>query len=256
MTSASVAQKKKLLRGTTVYGYSVSDDIVPVGQYTKYKIIKPKKVTITDNGGYLIIKDNPDADKTHYQEVSGKSKVKLLKEVPSWKHESKKSAYFLESEDDSKTKFWFEERKVVLQAISIPLKIRSRVNANGSYAAIPSNTETGVNIGFLAGPRISWNRFRPTTNIFGQQTAKYSVTGGLFLGTGAADLSTTLTRPVITTGRKAPMISFGFSIVLGFNSFNIGYSCGWDHAVGPDASSWVFQGKMWNGIVVALDLIK
>lgn len=253
----SNAQKKKLMKGTTVYVYSLSNDIVPKGQYTKYKIIKPVKLAIVDNGTYLIVKGNPGTLTNNFlKDPSTLAPVTITSNIPAWKHESTGAAYVFEGDDNGKSKFWYRDGKVILQAVSVPLKIRSKVKAGGTFTAIPSTTETGVNLGFLGGYKFSWNKYRQASNVFGQQTARYSITPGILLGTGAADLSTTLTRPVITTARKAAMISTGGSVVLGFNSFNIGYAFGWDHAVGSSASSWVYQGKLWNGIIVSLDLIK
>jgi hypothetical protein len=52
------------------------------------------------------------------------------------------------------------------------------------------------------------------------------------------------------------MISIGEAIVFGFNNINLGYAFGWDNATGPSASSWIYKGKMWHGIILSLDLIK
>ncbi|MEP7165213.1 MAG: hypothetical protein ABI741_10990 [Ferruginibacter sp.] len=248
------AQKKRLMKGTTVYVYSLSTGAVPQPLYTKYKVKKSIKLAIVDNGSYMIVKGDLAKNPKNFEVV--KKDIVITGNVPAWKHESKGTAYFYESEDDNKAKFWYRDGKVILQAVSIPLKIRSEVKASGTYSTIPSTTETSVNIGFMGGYKFGWNKYRKDNNLFGQQTTKYSITPGIFLGTSAADLSTTLTRPVITTARKAAMISSGGSVVLGFNSFNIGYAFGWDHAIGSSASSWVYQGKFWNGIIVSLDLIK
>ncbi|MEJ1938069.1 hypothetical protein WDZ92_48365, partial [Nostoc sp. NIES-2111] len=146
--------------------------------------------------------------------------------------------------------------KFVLQTATIPLKIRSQINNAAYLDSFPSQVETGISIGFLVGNKITWNRYRTSANIFGQKTDKYSVTGGLLLSLGGTDLSTTTTRPKIQIPRKAPTISYGGSIVLGINSINIGWAFGWDNPMGKNASTWVYKGKMWNGVIVSLDLIK
>lgn len=248
------AQKKKLMRGTRVYVYSQSQGDVPKPLYTKYVVTKPLKLAVVDNGSYMIIKVDPKKYLNNFKVE--KKDIEITGNVPAWKHESKETAYFFETEDDNKAKFWYRDGKVILQGASIPLKIRSTVDASDAFSSIPSTTETSVNIGFMGGYKFGWNKYRKDNNLFGQQTTKYSITPGIFLGTGSADLSTTLTRPVISTARKAAMISAGVSVVLGFNSFNIGYAFGWDHAVGSSAGSWVYQGIPWNGIIVSLDLIK
>lgn len=36
----------------------------------------------------------------------------------------------------------------------------------------------------------------------------------------------------------------------------LGYAGGFNIATGQNATSWVYQGKYWHGIAIALDLLK
>ena len=251
--------KKVLLKGQQVYSYSLgSDPAGPTWTYTKYQLLKGKKVKITDNGSYLIIKDDPTKDASHYGPGAPIGlQFAMVPPPPVWKNENIGNGYFPESKDIFvKDAFWYREEKTVLQTASVPIKIRPKVHRPELLDSIPSQTETGVNIGFLVGYKVAWNKFRTSANPLGQTTAKYSVTGGGIVSVGAADLSAAATRPKIIFPRKAPMITLGGSVVFGFNNVNIGYAFGWDHAVGPSASTWLYQGKMWHGVIVSLDLIK
>jgi len=253
----SCSTKKVLLKNNIVYTYSTttSGDGTPIDQYTPYSVIKPKKVKITDNGDYLVINDDPASDKKHYS--AGSSKPISPNEKATWKRELGKKAYFDEKTADKNRKsLWYRDNKIVLQTATIPLKIRSQINNSAYLDSFPSQVETGVSIGFLIGNKVTWNRYRTSANIFGQKTDKYSVTGGLLLSLGGTDLSTTTTRPKIQIPRKAPTLSYGGSIVLGVNSINIGWAFGWDSPMGKNASTWVYNGKMWNGVIISLDLIK
>lgn len=64
-------------------------------------------------------------------------------------------------------------------------------------------------------------------NIFGQNFNRFSISPGIFLGTGAADLKKSNTRnPVILFERKAAIITTGGFLMIGFNSINLGYAFG------------------------------
>ncbi len=258
----SCTTKKVLLKGQNVYSYSLSDGseigtepVVPSWTYIKYEVLKRKEVKITEVGTYLIIKDDPSKDLIHYKSVVTVGKQSST--PPVWKNENIGNGYFPESQDAlASESFWYREDKMILQTASVPIKIRAAIRRPELGDSIPSQTETGVNIGFLVGYKISWNKFRTSANSLAQTTVKYSVTGGPILSVGAADLSATATRPKIEFPRKATMITMGGSVVFGFNNVHLGYAFGRDQALGRSASTWLYQGKMWNGVIVSLDLIK
>lgn len=52
------------------------------------------------------------------------------------------------------------------------------------------------------------------------------------------------------------MISMGGFVMFGFDRINLGYTFGWDYATGSGRKQWLYQGQIWHGIVLALDLIK
>jgi hypothetical protein len=252
--------KKTLVKGSTLYQFSTGNDPAnPTPSYQKYIVKEHKDVRLVDNTTYLVINDDLREDTISYSPTGSLTPFQKLTifTLPGWKTSDTTIGYFFESEDSlSKQKFWYRDGKTILQAATIPIKIRSKIKTAALGDSIPSTTETGFNVGFLFGYKFSWNKFRTTPNAFGSQTAKYSITPGILLSAGAADLSTSSTRPNIVFPRKAAMITFGGSVVFGFNSVNIGYAFGWDHATGLHSSTWLYQGKMWNGIIVSLDLIK
>lgn len=253
--------EKTIVRGSTVYKADNGNDPAnPTPRYRAYQVIRHKNVKLTDNGNYLIIDDNPNMDLQTYRPITTDwvaFNSNSIFSVPFWKTADTSVAYFFEKQDDHrKSCFWYGDGKVVLQGASIAFKIRPKITRPGLLDSIPSTTETGFTVGFLTGYKFSLNKFRKTQNVFGNQVAKYSITPGVILATGAADLSAAATRPAIQFPRKAAMITCGGSVVFGINSLNIGYAFGFDYATGPHASSWLYQGKMWNGIIVSLDLIK
>lgn len=151
----------------------------------------------------------------------------------------------------------FFDTKPVLQTLTIPIRIRPALKNASLKDSFPSQVETGVNLGIAFGWKFQLNYYKISSNSFGQKGNKISITPGIFYNIGSADLSTTNTRdPVIPIERHALMHSLGGFAMLGFNSVNLGYAFGWDFATGQGNKSWLYQGKFWYGIALALDLIK
>jgi hypothetical protein len=44
--------------------------------------------------------------------------------------------------------------------------------------------------------------------------------------------------------------------MLGYNNINFGYSFGWDYATGEGHNGWLYQGQLWHGITIGIDIIK
>lgn len=219
------------------------------------KPTKGFKAIVTDKGDYLIIKpiiDNPPLSVTS---------ITLEKAPVSTKAENVGKLYFPEADFDNSAKPPFTlkyfDTKPVLQALSIPLKIRPKLNSKVFNDSFPSQAETGFNVGVAGGWKFTHNVYNSKKNIFGQNTNKYSIAPGFFVGVGAADLKKANTRnPAIIFERKAALVTTGGYLMFGFNSINFGYSLGADFATGTGSKQWVYHGKLWHGIIFAVDLLK
>jgi hypothetical protein len=160
--------------------------------------------------------------------------------------------YFPEGKLDTlaKNSVSYTSGKPMLQALTVALKVRPQL-----ADSLPSQTETGFNLGIAYGQKLELNVFGTHKNAFGDYVDRYSLTLGLFAGPGATDLKAANT-PGIEFERKAVMISAGGFVMLGVNRFNFGYAGGIDNAVGRSSPQWIYQGKFWHGVVVAFDLLK
>lgn len=146
----------------------------------------------------------------------------------------------------------YRDYKFVLQGISIPLKFRK------ALGILPYQTETGVNIGFGTGLKWSYNWYAANKTFLGQKTNSLSLTPGALLGFGATDIKANITASPLFKDRKEPIFSYGLFFMVGFNNINVGFIMGKDVALkdGGKAGGWVYNGKSWTGIAVALDIIK
>jgi hypothetical protein len=156
----------------------------------------------------------------------------------------------------SKTKLVYTENKIVLQTITIPLKIRHKIDNPKYKDSLPTQVESGFNAGFAFGFKRTWNIFKPEVNLFGQNTVKLAATPGIFFNLGGADVKRATTNYTISVDRKEAFYSYGIFLLFGFNNINLGYSIGSDFLFSKNRKNWVYQGKAWQGITVALDIIK
>lgn len=150
----------------------------------------------------------------------------------------------------------YSENRLVLQALSIPIKIRPKIKSDRYKDSLPTQAETGFNAGIAGGIKRTWNIFKPDLNLFGQNTIKLSAATGLLFNVGATDVKKSTTNYTIVVDRKEPFYSYGWFFLFGFNNINIGYSIGNDHLFSKNSKNWVYQGKTWHGITLALDILK
>lgn len=219
------------------------------------------KATIEDKGDYLIIKP-----KDEKQLALDKGDWPFSKGASGWRGDNEGKFYFPENDlglDNNGTKrtiakrLTYADAKIVLQGLTVPIKIRPKLNTPSLKDSFPQQVETGVNVGVALGWKLTHNVFSAKKNIWGQNTNRYSFTPGIFCGFGGVDLKKANTRdPVIIFERKAFMVNTGVFFMLGFNNLNIGYTLGADFATGPGSKQWLYQGHIWHGVALAIDLIK
>jgi hypothetical protein len=232
----------------------------PTSETNNLLIYKPDssfKAIITDKGDYLLV--NP-IKKMSALKIPDK-KIQLKTAPVSWRAENVGKLYFPESDYDTSEnvpfRFKYLDTKPVLQALTIPLKIRPKLNSEALRDSFPSQAETSFNVGVAFGWKFTTNVYNAKKNIFGQNTNRYSLSPGLFLGAGATDLKKVNTRnPKIAFERKAAMITTGGFIMVGINTINLGYAFGADFSTGIGNKQWLYQGKIWHGIIFAIDIIK
>jgi hypothetical protein len=218
------------------------------------KPVKGFKAVVTDKGDYLIIK--PIGEPSFETNLIELTNAPVLTRA-----ENVGKLYFPEVDFDTSAnppfRLEYFDSKPVLQALSIPLKIRPKLDTEALKDSFPSQAETGFNVGVALGWKFTHNIYNSNKNIFGQNTNKYSIAPGIFLGAGATDLKKANTRnPRIVFERKAALVTTGGYLMFGINSINLGYAFGADFATGTGSKQWLYQGKIWHGIIFAIDILK
>lgn len=147
----------------------------------------------------------------------------------------------------------YSRNKMVLQTLTIPFKIR------GKQGDVPSTVATNFNAGIAYGHQ--WNLIQ-TYPIYGEdekmvgyEQKQLSFSAAPFAGLTTMALSAKNTEPDIVTDQTVMGYSIGVAGVFTFNRLNLGLALGIDHGFG-NANDWIYQDKVWTGIVIGLDLIK
>lgn len=147
----------------------------------------------------------------------------------------------------------FNDNKLVFQTLTIPFKIR------GKEGDIPSTVATNFNAGIAYGHQWNLSRAYPIygedEKMVGYELEQLSFSLAPFAGLTTVALTAKNTEPDITTDQTVIGLSIGAAGVFSFNRLNLGLALGIDHGFGK-ANDWIYQDKLWTGIVIGLDLIK
>lgn len=250
-------QIKTIHKGNTVYRYIDNQDSRDTDEtiydcIEVYYLHKSIKSNIKEETDFLLIEDD--------------SKLKLL--TPNQSFDVKPpiqgrvdlGGAFYTNENFSKKmikaydkSFTYNDIRFGLQALNVPLKFRNRV---GDGILNPSTIETGVNLGFAPSVKFAKNVFNPDSKVMGKNLNQYSMTTGLLFNLGTTDLKKSSNASGILSDRKGATFTFGTFMMFGINNINFGYALGIDNLMGNKGAEWVYNGKVWHGVIVSLDVIK
>ena len=254
------SNKKIILKNNTVYQYIKNPNIQndEPGKVIEYKTTKRLRTKITDKTTYYSLDD--------IKEDLGLTKVDSLwlDEEDSKKYASRDSQFYThetstlldsnyqKGEKFSPKGFSYLSSDFVLSAMTTALKYR---NGIGNELINPPTVETGFNVNFAPGFRLNRTTFNPTRKFLGRNIHNYSLTAVGLFGIGATGLNQA-NAPSILSNRNKTMITGGFGILLAVNEIGIGYTFGWDHIPNNNNINWIYQGQMWQGVSIKIDLIK
>lgn len=257
--STSCVNTKYIIRGNTLYTYkegnshpdsspeildTLTQYFVTTGFKGKIKV-DGKHLTISSHSGN--IQKNLDAiysdDSTDYTRLSYRVKEYYFPEA------DLKGGF-----KTPRNSFCYLDSRPILQTLLIPLRIRPSLS---SPTPTPSEASSSFNAGIGFGWKFNYNVFNPEIDIFESRLNSYSLSNGVFLGTGTTllDASTSI-PPHIITKRNVAILTSGIFLSCGFNKIHIGGVIGMDFALGPKSDLWKYQGKIWRGIILSYDLIK
>ncbi|WP_027065557.1 hypothetical protein [Maribacter sp. Hel_I_7] len=163
----------------------------------------------------------------------------------------------IETEKDNEFKksvpIIYSDNKMVFQTLTIPFKIR------GKKGEMPSTVATNFNAGIAYGYQWNlskvWPIYGKNGSMVGYEKNKITFSLAPFAGLTTVGLTPENTAPDILVNQTVMGYSIGTAGVFSFNKLNLGLAFGLDHGFG-NAENWIYQDKLWTGIVIGLDLIK
>jgi hypothetical protein len=155
-------------------------------------------------------------------------------------------------------KFKYRARKMVLQTLNFPMKIR----LGGGDEITGYTPFSAVNLSIAAGLKIDTYKYRNYNlakdgRFLNNNINEHSFSAGIFAGPTLIELDSTNTGGEIPTERKSVGLTTGCFIVVAVQKFNIGAGFGIDIAIGNEESSWKYSAwPPWVGLAIGLSFIK
>lgn len=175
-----------------------------------------------------------------------------------------KQKVYVEGTDDSLVMTLVKDKTIVgfseMQSLSksrldvdlliTPFKYRPAVKE------LPRQLNTSFNGNVFIGYRVDHFLIESKKKTIGRRHSilHTALTLGAFGGIGSTAVNPWTTGYLTTDEYDGLVISRGFAILVGFNSFTGGLAAGFDHLSGRDKKIWIYQDRPWLGVVLGLNL--
>jgi hypothetical protein len=142
-------------------------------------------------------------------------------------------------------------REFDFDIFTLPFKVRP------GREGVPAQLNTNFNAALYFGRRLDFfhlNRHRAPSGRTAPLIRTVGFGYGLFTGLGSADISADLTRGHATTEYEGFVLHSGAAFIYDAQVFNVGAAVGVDRLLGADADYWLYQQKVWVGLLFGLNL--
>jgi hypothetical protein len=142
-------------------------------------------------------------------------------------------------------------REFDFDIFTLPFKVRP------GREGVPAQLNTNFNAALYVGRRLDFfflNRHRAPSGRTAPLIRNVGFGYGLFTGLGSADISADLTRGHATTAYEGFVVHSGAAVIYDARVFNVGAAVGVDRLLGADADYWLYQQKLWVGLLFGLNL--
>lgn len=152
-------------------------------------------------------------------------------------------------------RFWYRQETYLLQAVTIPAKLRFPVDS------LDFTGQTNVSFGLAFGWKHTWNSFKnfyscKTAGYINHKTSKITAAWGVFGAPTGQDLNAENTRGGYKGNRTALGISFGAFAAAEVAKVTLGVAGGFDHPLGPGAKDWIYRGQPWVGLIIGISMFE
>jgi hypothetical protein len=91
-------------------------------------------------------------------------------------------------------------------------------------------------------------------NFFQRQINHFGFSGGVFIGLGNTALTPSTTNNRIATEYDGIVLQKGVAGILAVNKLSVGLSIGFDNLLNKHSNLWIYQNKLWCGLMLGLNL--
>jgi len=142
-------------------------------------------------------------------------------------------------------------REFDFDIFTLPFKVRP------GREGVPTQLNTNFNAALYVGRRLDFfhlNRHRAPSGRTAPLIRNVGLGYGLFTGLGSADISPDLTHGHATVDYEGFVLHSGAAFIYDARVFNVGAAVGVDRLLGVDADYWLYQQKLWVGLLFGLNL--
>ncbi len=151
----------------------------------------------------------------------------------------------------------YSEDNFVLQLVTTPLKVRPAFTKKRLKDSLSLQALAELNIGASLGLKRTWGVYKAHPYDNGQKARSTSLSGSFFFSLGGTNIKPITIRYYRPYEKTELAVSYGATILFGFNSINIGLSAGTDHLFDRNIGKrWIYDGSLWYGITLAYDIVK
>jgi hypothetical protein len=142
-------------------------------------------------------------------------------------------------------------REFDFDIFTLPFKVRP------GQLGVPIALNTTFNVALYLGRRLDFyhlNRHRSPSGRTAPLIRTMGLGYGVFTGLGSSLISADLTQGQAALDYEGLVIHSGVAAIYDARVFNLGLAVGIDQLLGPDAAYWLYQRKLWFGLLFGLNL--
>ncbi len=142
-------------------------------------------------------------------------------------------------------------REFDFDIFTLPFKVRP------GREGVPTQLNTNFNAALYFGRRLDFfhlNRHRAPSGRTAPLIRTVGLGYGLFTGLGSSDITADLTRGHAAVEYEGFVLHSGAAVIYDARVFNVGAAVGVDRLLGKDAAYWLYQQKLWFGLLFGLNL--
>lgn len=145
----------------------------------------------------------------------------------------------------------FKRNEIDIDVFTLPFKIRP------SQAALPAQLNSNFNAALYLGRRIDLYNYhwKPISSSYAVRQLQSRGFGyGLFAGIGSVAMTDFVTHTPIGIEYEGVVVNVGLATIYDARIFNIGLALGVDHLMDANRQYWIYQQKLWFGVLFGLNL--